>query len=902
MVKDKTIQNATLKNNLCIGCGICSVACPVNAIRMKRCEENYLKPVIDKNKCTNCGLCTNYCPNSFEKILEESKKVSQFKDFNEFGISNAKYYISYVKNNENRIKSASGGIATYVAEWLLKNKKIDLIIHAKMIEGKTGEQHYQATISNNIEQLYCNRRSFYCAISFDKVLEEIKTSDYKKVLVIGTPCVVRGINNLFSKNKKYSHLEKIYTLALACSHNVNGMFTDYLADSLKIDRNIKYKVDLRNKDNIKDANNFNNHYFSDENESICKINRFKSEFTNQWRNYSFSMNVCNSCSDFWGYTADISVKDAWGKWSKDPLGESIVIVRNKELEEIFYNNSDLYIKEETKRTIIESQKETVIFKQFYAKKRAKLKNPLGLNKISFMHRINAHMRKVSIKKYTKMKNKKYNNSLKKYAKLINLIRKSHNILLKILRKISNKIKDIKILKKYNKVKENREKRINQKKILVVGGYGYKNVGDEAQLNVVINRLERCFPNFIIRVLTPNLSYTKQTHNHNNVGEAPRIAFFKQGESLLYNISNYDKNRGGIKNIINYILKILFLIKSYWIQFNAYLVKIGWPTFLLSPSASALLYDIRTSKMIYFEGGGYLTGKTLSRLWDGILLCRIAHIYNIPVVMSGQTIGVWNTRFNKRYAKTAFKKVKLITVRDPKASLEALKEIGVEGDNVYAVCDDALFCSKENNTNVINNIFEDSNCNNDFRKNGYVTFNMHYWGLYKQEQKKLVLQKLNKIVNSILQKTIYNIILIPMVPSDEQTMKEYLETYPNERIKIIKYDYDFNIIRTIISQSKMCITMKHHPIIFSVGEKVPVISLNLSDYYEHKNRGAMEILGVEKYSITFTDKDYYEKFVSLFNDILTNYDQITKNIEKTLDGLKQKTIKFEGELTNLIERK
>ena len=60
--------------------------------------------------------------------------------------------------------------------------------------------------------------------------------------------------------------------------------------------------------------------------------------------------------------------------------------------------------------------------------------------------------------------------------------------------------------------------------------------------------------------------------------------------------------------------------------------------------------------------------------------------------------------------------------------------------------------------------------------------------------------------------------------------------------------------------------------------------------------------MEKYSITLTDKAYYEKFVSLFNDILTNYDQITKNIEKTLDVLKQKTMKFEGELTNLIERK
>ncbi len=808
------------------------------------------------------------------------------------------YHLAYVRDENARKKSASGGIATYISEYLLKNNKIDVIIHAKMIEGKTGEQHYKAVISKTIDELNHNRRSFYCAISFDKVLEEIKKSEYEKVLVIGTPCVIRGISNLLSNNKEYSHIEKVYTIALACSHNVNGMFTDYLAESLNIEKNVNYKVDLRNKDNIKDANNFNNHFFT-ENKTIKKMNRFESEFTEQWRNYSFSMNVCNACSDFWGYRADISVKDAWGKWSSDPLGQSIVIIRNKELGEIFKNNDDLYIEPLTKEEIIQSQKDTVKFKQYYARKRVNAKRTKDFNKISFTHRVNAYMRKKSIKEYNNMKIKGYNKKLIKTSKKITLIKRIYNKMNKILNKI---LRIEKIKNKLYKIKRIKNIRKSQNKILVVGGYGYQNVGDEAQLNVVIQRLKNCFPNFMIKILTPDIEYTLKTHKHMNVGEAPRIAFFKEGVSPLYNISNYNKDKGIIKNSINYILKILFLIKSYWIQFNAYLVKIGWPTFLLSPSTSALLYDIRTSKMIYFEGGGYLTGKTLSRLWDGILLCRIAHIYNIPVVMSGQTIGVWNTSFNKRYAKTAFKKVKLITVRDPKASLEALKEIGVEGDNIYAVCDDALFCSKENNTDIINKIFQDSNCDNHFRKNGYVAFNMHYWGILKKEKKEEVLKQLNNIIKTILEKTQYNILLIPMIPSDEQTMKDYMQKYADERIRMLIYDYDFNIIRTIISQSKICITMKHHPIIFSVGEKVPVISLNLSDYYEHKNRGAMEILGVEKYSITLTDKEYYEKFVSLFNDILTDYNQITKNIEKNLNVLKQKTMKFEGELTNLIERK
>lgn len=431
-MKNKSIDSSTLKDNLCIGCGICSACCPVDAIRMEKCEENYLRPIVDMDKCINCGICTKFCPNTFEKLIEESKKVSEYKDFNEFGIKDAKYYISYVKNKEDRLKSASGGIATYVAEYLLKNKKIDAVVHAKMIEGKTGEQHYQACISSNINELRKNRRSFYCAISFSEVLKDIKEKNIKKLLFIGTPCVVRGIRNLIENNNEYKDIEKVYTMALACSHNVNGMFTDYLADSLDIDKATIYKVDLRNKDNIKDANNYNNHYFN-RNGTLIKINRFESEFSEQWRNYSFSMNVCNACSDFWGYTADISVKDAWGKWSKDPLGQTIVILRNKELEEIFVNNDDLFTEEEDKATIIDSQRETVKFKQYFAKKRAKCKRAIDFNKISITHRINHHMREYSINKYSNMKNNGYNNSLKRHSKLITKMGIFKKIYIKLLR-------------------------------------------------------------------------------------------------------------------------------------------------------------------------------------------------------------------------------------------------------------------------------------------------------------------------------------------------------------------------------------------------------------------------------------------------------------------------------------
>lgn len=458
-----------------------------------------------------------------------------------------------------------------------------------------------------------------------------------------------------------------------------------------------------------------------------------------------------------------------------------------------------------------------------------------------------------------------------------------------------------ISEKLKRKKESKEKRLKQDKILVVGGYGGHNTGDEAQLNSVIERLNKYFPQYNIQVLTPDQKYTIISHNYTNVGEAPRIAFFKQGESIIYEATNYDKNMGLLKNVFNKFKKFLFIIKSYWIYCNAFLVKYDLPTFFVSPSTTALLYNIRTSKLVYFEGGGYLTGKTLSRLWDGILLCRIANLFNISVVMSGQTIGVWNTSFNKRYAKKGFKNVKLISLRDPKASIDALKEIGISGEYIYPVCDDALFCSKEENNKVIDRIYNDSGCDYKYLKKGYIAVNMHYWGIFKKEQKEDVLSKLNKIIEFILNKYDYNILLIPMTPTDEETMKDYLSKYPNDKIKMLIYDYDFKIIRAIIAKAKVCVTMKHHPIIFSVGEKTPVISLNLSDYYEHKNSGAMQILNVGKYSVTLSNADFFEKFTEKFDDIISNYESICNDMNSTLDTLKSKTKKFEEDLVNIVKK-
>ena len=46
-----------VRNDLCLGCGLCAESCPRQAISLQSGEAQ-----IDQNRCNHCGLCVDACP------------------------------------------------------------------------------------------------------------------------------------------------------------------------------------------------------------------------------------------------------------------------------------------------------------------------------------------------------------------------------------------------------------------------------------------------------------------------------------------------------------------------------------------------------------------------------------------------------------------------------------------------------------------------------------------------------------------------------------------------------------------------------------------------------------------------------------------------------------------------
>lgn len=181
----------------CIGCGLCSEICPVNAIKMVKNEEGFIYPKIDLKKCIHCNKCRRTCPVLNKKTVKEFQK---------------EIYALKNKNLQERQESTSGGAFSILSRKVLEKKGI--VYGCEMINNKT--KHVRITKGSDLNRI---RGSKYIQ---SNIIETYKTimndlNKGKTVLFSGTPCQIGAIKAYLGKDYK-----NLITVSVIC----HGVISD----------------------------------------------------------------------------------------------------------------------------------------------------------------------------------------------------------------------------------------------------------------------------------------------------------------------------------------------------------------------------------------------------------------------------------------------------------------------------------------------------------------------------------------------------------------------------------------------------------------------------------------------------------------------------------------------------
>lgn len=193
------IEAKICDNKYCSGCGACVNICPNRCLELKADIYGVTYPFKEFDKCNNCGLCKKVCVQNYpiEKRLP------------------TKTYASYMEEFEERLDSASGGIAkAFYTTWLKQENAYIVGVYFNNLA------RAKFLITDNIDDIQMFQGSKYVQADTEDLHIQIFNllRSGKKILLVGMPCQIASILKFLEvKNVK---MDNLLTVDLLC-HGVS---------------------------------------------------------------------------------------------------------------------------------------------------------------------------------------------------------------------------------------------------------------------------------------------------------------------------------------------------------------------------------------------------------------------------------------------------------------------------------------------------------------------------------------------------------------------------------------------------------------------------------------------------------------------------------------------------------
>lgn len=185
------------------------------------------------------------------------------------------------------------------------------------------------------------------------------------------------------------------------------------------------------------------------------------------------------------------------------------------------------------------------------------------------------------------------------------------------------------------------------KIVLSGGWGYGNLGDDAILLATLKNIYLIHPNAEVCILSANMHETcfniKEQFPSANIQDSFHAMLFGNVHELMYRPVHYCASD-------NYIFKAY---SKFWNYQEKQLSKKVFKHTIKTLDYLDSMYGFKCKRIfqdcdIYImSGGGYLNS------WYSMGVSKYIEVlyatkYNIPVILVGQTVGPFNDQFSKNY--------------------------------------------------------------------------------------------------------------------------------------------------------------------------------------------------------------------------------------------------------------
>ena len=364
------LVDTVISNNYCIGCGACaaiegsSFEIDVNefgcTVAKYRSDRNHL---IGEDEVKYLEVCP-FSDNSLSEDTLSRLYFPNSKHSNNMLGNFEQCFGGHVVEGDYRARGTSGGIARWIGAKLLDKGMVDHYIqlapmHSEAVN-KQGEKLFDYSLYTSSDQILNGSKAAYYPSTMANILSLVRENP-GSYAISALPCNAKAIRLLQQNHSIYAERIK-YVVGIICGGMKSANYANFIAMQYPVEVNNVRQIDFRKKNISSPANIQQSEikFWDKKSNSIAIESKPNKEVVGlDYGMGLFKPKACDYCDDVVGETADISVGDAWlPEFMKDANGDSILIVRNSELESIIEDNRKrdaLKVKKLSARDVVASQ-------------------------------------------------------------------------------------------------------------------------------------------------------------------------------------------------------------------------------------------------------------------------------------------------------------------------------------------------------------------------------------------------------------------------------------------------------------------------------------------------------------------------------------------------------------------